>query len=132
MPYIFLKTALKFWKVLSKNAKSWFCKSLSIILENKRGILIGPSLFFEVRAPFSKTAVALYIFLQRFKNNPLNCEFRWPETLKCFYFAVFENLFAGLNSTKCDTFYSILLQLNDSIIACKNITYFHSSCHFWK
>ena len=43
---------------------------------------------------------------QWFKNYPANGEYRRPETLKSLYFAVFKNLFAGLNFIKCNTFYS--------------------------
>ena len=43
---------------------------------------------------------------QLFKNNPVNDEFCQAETLKLSYFAVFKNLFTGLDFTKCNKFYS--------------------------
>ena len=47
-----------------------------------------------------------FVLKQWFKNNPANGEFRRAETLKCLRFAVFKNLFAGLDFTKRYTFYS--------------------------
>ena len=44
--------------------------------------------------------------IQWFKNNPVNGKFYRAETLKFLCFAVFENLFAGLDFTKCNIFYS--------------------------
>ena len=41
---------------------------------------------------------------QWFKNNPANGEFRRAESLKFLCFAVFKNLLAGLDFTKCYTF----------------------------
>ena len=60
---------------------------------------------------------------QWFKNNPANGKFRQPETLKFLYFAVFKNLVAGLNFTKCNKFY------NDVTITVKGL---ETRVHFFE
>ena len=44
--------------------------------------------------------------MQWFKSNPANGQFRRAETLKILSFAAFKDLFAELDFTKCNTFYS--------------------------